>query len=173
MVPITAQETGRVAFLADRRPWSVRRFLLAFQRCGNGISGDRGVAQRVHRHSTLRDFPLEGEASYQTLVGLLSEPALKARLEETFWVDSRDEPGKAAAFEIAGTILSGNTGLRDTALALPTVAEANRLLRDGERFALEETHCGLFNAIRLVPDPPEGPERCRRVIRTVLRLGAP
>jgi len=174
MVPVTLAENGRLAFLADRRPWSVRRFLLAFQRCGNVLAADRTAVQRIWRSSALREIPLGGaEPTFAALVGLLSEPMQRDRLEGTFWVDSRDEAARSAAFEIAGGILSGNTGLRDTALQLPTVAESNRMIRDGEWFGIVDPHLGLFNATRLVPDPVPGSERSRYVVRTVLRIGAP
>ena len=174
MVPITSAETGRITFLADRRPWSMRRFLLAFQRAG-GAQAPGGLALRIYRHSALREIPLGGgvQPEYSTLVALLANPALRDILESTFWVDSREEAGRAAAFEIAGGILNGNTGLRDTPLSLPTVAEANRLLRDGERFNLAEPQFGMFNASRLIPEPAEDRERFRYVIRTVLRIPTP
>jgi hypothetical protein len=171
MVPITSAETGRIAFLADRRPWSMRRFLLAFQRAG-GAQASGSLALRIYRHSALREIPLGAgvQPEFSTLVALLANPALRDILEATFWVDSREEAGRAAAFEMAGGILNGNTGLRDTPLSLPTVAEANRLLRDGERFNLTEPQFGMFNAIRLIPEPAEDRERSRYVIRTVLRI---
>ena len=174
MTPITPSEPGRVAFLTDRRPWSVRRFLSALQRCGNVLSGDREALARIQRHTVLREIPLPGGAvGYGALVALLADPSARARLEGTFWIDARTEEGRAVAFEIAGAVLSGNTGLRDTALQLPTAAEAARLYRHGDLFELEEPRLGLFNATRLVPDPSEPGDRRVYAIRTVLRPGAP
>jgi len=175
MVPITHAETGRVGFLADRRPWSIRRFLIAFQRSWNTFSSDPQAVQRIFRHSVLREIPLPGGSvpSYQGLISLLSAPSVQNRLEETFWLDGAEESGRRVAFEIAGAVLSANTGLRDTTLSLPTVAEATRLYRDGDRFALDEPAYGLFNATRLIPDPRELGAKARYVIRAVQALPAP
>ncbi len=175
MVPVTLEGSGRIGFLADRKPWSIRRFLLAFQKCGNSLVADQSAVLHIYKHSVLREIPLEGDLkpSFAGLAKLLSEQSMKDRLEETFWVDSRQEASRAAAFEIAGAVLSGNTGLRDTALELPTVAEANRLLKRGELFGIVDHHFGLFNAIQMIPKPEEDPLRSRYVIRTVLRLASP
>jgi hypothetical protein len=174
MVPITLAETGRVGFLADREPWSIRRFLLAFQRCGSTLAADRAAVARIYKHSALREIPLpERELSFGAIVNLLDDPSLKERLDGMFWIDAREEAGRAAAFGTAGSVLSGNSGLRDTALALPTVAEANRILRDGGWFDAVEPGLALFNATRLVPEPGEGRDRFRHVVRTVLRTAAP
>jgi hypothetical protein len=175
MVPVTSAESGRLAFLADRRPWSIRRFLLALQRSWNGLAGDPSAAAGIYRATVLRELPLPegGEPSLAAVVGLLSLPRVAERLEETFWVDAGDEAGRVKAFEIAAAVLTGNSGLRNTRLALPTVAEANRLFRDGAHFGLEETSYGLFNATRLVPEPRELGGRPRYAIRAVLDPASP
>jgi hypothetical protein len=174
MVPITDAETGRVAFLADQRPWSIRRFLLALQRSWTALGTDLTLPLRLCQSTALREIPLspKGEPSFAALVGLLSAQPPSNRLEETFWVEAGDEAGRAAAFEIAGAVLTANSGLRDSALSLPTVAQANRLFEGGAWFGIEEP-CGLFNATRLVPEPKELGERARYGIRTVWNVPSP
>jgi len=175
MVPITLAESGRIGFLADRKPWSIRKFLLAFQRCGNSLVADRDAVLRIYKQTALREISLgEGESpTFAALVQLLSNPALKRRLDEIFWVDSRDRIGRAVAFEIANAVLNSNTGLRDTGLVMPTVSEANRLRRQGELFGIEDHQFGIFNAIQLIPKPEENPQRSRYVVRTVLQIASP
>src|SRR5262249_43792265 len=138
MVPVTSSETGQVAFLVDRRPWSIRRFLLALQKSWSALPEDPRAACRIHRSTLLRAVQLPARsACFPALIALLSAPSAQARLEETFWIDGSDAAARSEAFEIASTILTANTGLRDTGLSLPTVAEAQRLWREGRWFALE------------------------------------
>ncbi len=177
MVPVTAADSGRVTFLADRHLWSNRRFLLACQRSWNSLAADRGLAARIHRHTSLREIPLDGGAppTFETLVNLLSSPTAREAVENGFWVDTSNEVGRKVAYEIASAVLGGNTGLKDTALSLPTVAEANRLWRDGDRFAIPsgEPRPGLVSPMRLVPEPKDSGDPSRHALRTVLRLVAP
>ncbi len=177
MVPVTAADSGRITFLADRQSWSNRRFLLACQRSWNSLGADRGLAARIHRHTSLREVPLEGGGAptFEALVNLLGSPAAREAIESGFWVDTGTEAGRKVAFEIASAVLSGNTGLKDTALSLPTVAEANRLWREADRFAIAaaEPRPGLVSPSRLVPEPKDPGDPSRHALRTVLRLVAP
>ena len=178
MVPITSAETGRITFLADRRPWTVRRLLQALQRSGSRVASDVGFLERLHAQSVLRDLlPLkDSRADFPLLVGILSSAPPRAEVDSLFWVDVHDRAGRATAFELASAVLSGNTGLKDTPLSLPTVAEAQRLWRDGELFGLDIPGDGtfsLFNSSRIVPEPREASAAQRCVIRTVIRVAAP